>query len=374
MKRNADIVIIGGGIQGTSLLYHLAERGISNVQLIEMDMLGSGATGRSAAWVMHQQFFPENTQLTLISMKEYLGFKEKFGVDIGLMKSGSIQMGSYEMISEMKSRAEFQISVGISTDVLDPKTMEKEIPFVNFSDVGIGLYCEDDCRVDPHAVMTAYVNHAKNKGAEVDLKTKATNILVKGDKVVGVETTSGIINTNLVVNAAGFRADEVGKWVGLKIPLRKSVNHEIITEETSILDRAYPLLEILVGEIIYVSYAGPKFNQASIGIGDWETFGNDQTSDLPRLVSECGEAFNFRLPKFFDLNIVRHYAGIRPMSPDGFPILGPVDGLDGYINDCCWGGDGVAHGPAGGIIVSELITGAKQSIDMQPFLFSRFAK
>lgn len=374
MKKKADIVIIGGGIQGTSLLYHLVERGITNVQLVEMDMLGAGATGRSAGWVLHQQSSPINTQLTLLSMKEYSSFEEKFGVDIGFINPGCIQMGSYDMISEMASRAEYQKSLGIAIDILDTQTMQKEIPFVNYSDIGIGLFGKDDCKVNPHAVVSAYVNYSKKHGAIVDLKTTATNIITKGDKVVGVETTSGTISTPLVVNAAGFRANEVGKWLGLEIPIHKSVNHEVITEPTNILNRPYPLLEILVGEYFYVSYAGPKLNQASIGIGDWETTSNDQIADLPRVVKEFGAAFEHRLPQFSDLKIVSHYAGIRPMSPDGLPILGSVDGLEGYINDCCWGGDGVAHGPAGGIIMSELITGSRLSVDMNSFLFSRFAR
>lgn len=380
MKKTADVVIIGGGIQGTSLLFYLTERGICNVQLIEMNQIGDGATSRSAAWVMHTQDLEQNIHLTKISMREFLQYGDKLGVDIGLKQpgrvhqgAGSLSIGTKDYEADMRRRAALQRSHDIPTDILTAEDIKRAVPFINVSDVGVGLYCQDDAIVDPHSIMYAYIKRAKARGAQVAIGVRATGILLESQRVVGVETTAGRISAPVVVNAAGFRAREVGESVGISIPLCNSVRHELITAPTPILDGHFPLIEVLAPEEMYIGYVGTRGNQAMIGIGRWEPGDFEQRPNLFRLVEEFGDALRHRFPELYELEIVNHWAGIRPLSPDGYPVLGPVENISGYVNDCCWGGDGVAHAPAGGVLVSGYIAEARDMpMSIEPFLLKRF--
>jgi sarcosine oxidase subunit beta len=379
MKTTADAVIIGGGIQGTSLLYYLTQRGMSNIKLLEMEEIGCGATSRSAAWVMHTQLHKLRTIMTKLSLAEYLQYKEKLGIDIGLIQpgklnygAGSLQVGTIDLEIAMREQANIQRSLDIPADILDADQVKKAVPFMNTDDIGIGLYCEEDGIVNPHSIMYGYIEQAKKRGADVQIGVRATNIKLKNQRVIKVETNADPIWTPIVINAAGFRACEVGSWINIKIPLCNSKRHELITEPTPILDGHFPLIEVLAPEEVYIGYVGENGNQAMIGIGRWTPENFSQEPELLRLMSEFGDALKYRFPDIAELRCVNKWAGIRPLSPDGIPVLGPVEGVDGYINDCCWGGDGVAHAPIGGLLLSAFITGVELPMNLEPFLLKRF--
>src|SRR5262249_17414998 len=160
--------------------------------------------------------------------------ENKFGVDIDLRIKGILSLGPKEMQDELLKQATLQKSFGIPADVLEASEILKIAPFVNTADIGIGLYCKDDAIFDPYPIVQAYAKHAKLRGAKILEGVKASAILIKNRRVVGVATSIGTISTPIVVNAAGAWAGKVGKWAGINIPLRNSVRHQLITEPSSI--------------------------------------------------------------------------------------------------------------------------------------------
>lgn len=387
MKTNADAVIIGGGIQGASALYHLAEAGMHNVQLVEMDSLGSGTTRYTASWFVLQSRLEPNIRLSQESLRDFLSFEDKFGVNIDFRQIGSLSINTIENKNAMHELADYQRSLGVPIDILSPEEIKTIAPFLNVEDIGIGMFCKEDGLVDTFAVLNTYVSHAKKLGAEVQEGVKATGILLQKNKVVGVKTTGGIIHTPIVVNAAGIYDKLVAGWVGIDLPTIKAIRHTLFTEPTNLIPKNMTLIEILNPQVIYI---GGESGAAKYSVGLDETGSFAHVPDLPGLVDKYGDSLVYRMPEIAQLRIKNCIAGIRSLPANkvnienvsgqrlsqvgrSLPILGPVDGIDGYFNDCAWGGLGVAHSPAGGNLIAQLITKKNNlSINIDPFLLKRY--
>jgi glycine/D-amino acid oxidase-like deaminating enzyme len=388
VKKNADAVIIGGGIQGASALYHLTEAGMKNVQLVEMDRVGSGTTRYTASWFVLQSRLEPNIRLSQLSLREFLSFEDKFGVNIDFRQIGSLSINTIENEKAMLELAEYQRSFGVPIDILSPAEIKSIAPFLNVQDIGIGLFCKEDGLVDTFAVLNTYIGQAKKLGATVDEGVRATGVMLQGNKVVGVETTGSIIHTPIVVNAAGIYDKVVAGWVGLDLPTIKAIRHTIFTEPTNLLPENMTLIEILNPQVIYI---GKESGAAKYSVGLDETESFAHVPDLPGLLDKYGNSLVYRMPEIAQLGIKKCIAGIRSLpiskvsigSGSGrsvsqvgrsLPILGPVDGIDGYFNDCAWGGLGVSHAPAGGKLMAELITKKSNlNISIDPFLLRRYS-
>ena len=214
MKSIAKVVIIGGGIQGISLAYHLARRGLTDVCLVEMKTLGSGSSGRSAAIIGHA-FPTENAlPLTELSFAALMRFQDELDADPGYEPIGCLLLAGAQGAPELRRRHALLQSKrspelaegGIDSHLVDRETISRLTPGLSLEGIEVGLYGPRDGGIDPHSIMMAYTHHARRLGVEFAEGVKATGLQIEGDRVMGVHTTAGCIATNRVVNAAGFRA------------------------------------------------------------------------------------------------------------------------------------------------------------------------
>jgi len=379
MKKNAKVVIIGAGIQGLSVAAHLALEEITDVIVLEMGQLvGGGETARTASMLMFQVHEGQEAKahLSLLSIPEYRKFNETFpdsNIDIGLRQCGSILYATNEAAArKLREQGAAQNEKGILTETLTSVELKKRLPILNVSDIIAAIYCPDDGYLDVSAVISGYKNYAKKQGVDIATGVTAIGILLKEDQVIGVQTTKGLIKTPFVVNAAGALADKVGNWVNLKIPLSNTVRSIWVTEEIPNLGTV-PILEDISSEW----YLRPEGKQLLVGVGPV-----DQTTeeirnlhqDIPaRHRDDCREFILYRVPGLANVEFIKGWAGIRPLTPDQLPIIGPVPEVKGFINCCGWSGHGIAHAPVAGRLVAELIThGKTDTLDITPFLLSRF--
>lgn len=371
MRNTADVVIIGGGIAGVSALYYLVEGGINNILLVEMDRIASGTTGHTSAFVTLQEPSDLGTRMSLVSYPEFCSFMDKFEVDIGFKIKGTLSLDIAKNSKNLHHRAKFQNSIEVPTEILSREDILSIAPFLNLSDVDIGLFCREGGPIDPHPYIYALIKHAKSSGAEIREEVKATNILIENGRVIGVDTTHGTVFTNTVVNAGGIYASEIGKWINIDIPLTNALRHTIRTEPCkSVIPQNIPMIEILNPEEIYIETKAHSLD-FSLGFDITNTFTHH--SNIEALFNKYGNAILFRMPLMEKLGVQSCEAGIRSMTPDDLPILGPVEAVSGYINDCGWGGSGVSLAPAGGKIISEFILGTNNlPISIEPFLLKRF--
>ncbi len=369
MKRAADVVIIGGGIQGISLAYHLAKQGVSDVCLLEMNTLGSGSSGRSAAIIGFAFPTEKSLPLTQLSYAALMRFEEELDADPGYEPIGCLLLASMQGAPELRRRHALLQNLGLESYLLDHDEISRLTPGLNLEDVEVGLYNPNEGNVDPHFMMMAYAQQARRLGTAFCEEARATGLAIDAGLVSGVHTTEGTIATPCVVNAAGFRARMVAAWAGMDLPIINIKRHIFFTEAVPIYSRSIPFTYDLEGPW-YMRREGPGL---LVGMGAVESDEEDPQVDWSFL-DAVGEYTMHRAPALADAGIKGGWAGLRPLTPDDDPILGPAPHLQGFWNDCGWGGHGIMHAPAGGMVLAEWIAeGKTTSADVTCFAADRFA-
>lgn len=369
MKTRADVVIIGGGIQGTSVAYHLAKLGVHDIVLVEADIIGSGSSGRSAAMILLQMSREMTIRMSLESFKEYMSFADEFGADIGYKPTGYLHLATEGVADQLRAEVDLQHRFGVPTEVLSAADVARVVPPVNVEDIVLGSICWQDGVIDPHSVMQAYVQRARLLGAEIDEQVQATGIVVEQGRVTGVQTTAGLISTPIVVNAAGPRAVQVGAWVGLDLPIRNFKRTIFVTDRFDAVPENMPFVMDLSVEW----YFRKEGKGILMGMGLEESTTFEPQLEWEFLDTMTRHALH-RAPVLANARVMRGWAGLRSLTPDDYPILGPVLNVAGFINNCGWGGHGVMHAPVGGQLIAELIAnGETSTMDLAPFRLERFA-
>lgn len=366
----ADAVVIGGGIIGASTIYHLAKLGLHNCVIIEQNSLGSGTTAYSASWITLQKSSELKIRMTQVSFKEFEELNQD--IPIGLQRKGSLSINTVDAVEKETSQAKLQNELGVPTEIWSKEQIFEAAPILNVTDIGIGRYCPLDGLVDASATLHAYIKKAKKLGARVIEGAKAINILIEGDRVVGVETHLGRIQTPIVVNAAGIYAKEVAAFVGLDLPLSHDLSHNVYTDPINDIPETMPLIEVLAPVVMYI---GARGKLADYTIGRFEPEGFAHKPQLEKLIEQYYDDLFYRCPSIAKAPIRECVAGIRTKTPDDLPIIGPISQIVGYINNCGWAGRGVMHAPiAGKLAALNAIGETHDSIDIGPFLAERFER
>lgn len=362
------MVIVGAGIQGLSCAYHLATLGVSDIVVLEAEGVGAGSSSRSASMVMLQREDASKIALSVFSYLRYQRFREEFGVDPEFNRIGFLSVVPASVAALAEKRARTRQLLGVPTQILTPTEIAELCPIVNVDDIPFGVYGPDDGYINVPAVLTALETEVRRRGVDLRVGVAATAIHAPKGKVESVDTAEGRVYCEHVVNAAGAAAKQVASWVGLDLPIenrRRSIL--ILPPVPGVKDRS-PMVEDAQEEYYY----RPDNEGILFGLG------KDVTSEISRTVDSevLSRARGFarhRFPPLQEMQPVKGWSGLRPLTPDGRPIIGPVDEVLGYVNCCGWGGEGIQHAPAGGQLVSEVIAlGRAESLDITPFLYRRF--
>jgi sarcosine oxidase, subunit beta len=368
MQKMAEVVTIGGGIQGLSLAYHLARRGLTDVCLLEMDALGSGSSGRSAAIIGHA--FPSENCLPLVQLSyaAFMRFEEELGFDPDYEPIGCLLIGGTEGAPALRRRHALLRELGIESELVDPAAISELTPGLHLDDIEIGIYSASEGCLEPHSIMMAYAHHGRRLGTRILEDVEATGLEIVGDRVVGVKTSAGPIATACVVNAAGARARAVAAWAGMDLPITNIKRHIFCTGPVA----AYPNSIPFTYEVELPWYMRREGPGLLIGMGNAETDELDPQVDAPFLEEVIDHSLH-RAPVLIDAGIQSGWAGLRPITPDDDPILGPAPHLAGFFNHCGWGGHGIMHAPAGGQIMAEwILDGEPTCVDTRSFRADRF--
>lgn len=365
---SADLVIIGAGIQGTSIAYHLARKGMTDVIVLEMNTIGSGSSGRSASMITYHSFQETRLDLIRISGEAYRCFEAELGADPGYEPIGSLRLVGEEQ-ARKPPYSDVPSEFGTPSQILEYREIERLVPGLALDDIAFGLYNEDDGHLDPHSIYSAYATTARRLGTKIIEGVKATGLKVQQGRVIAVKTTEGTIGTPRVVNAAGFRARYVGSWANLRLPIVNLKRHIFyITQPQLLASRSIPFVHDLIADWY--------FRQEGKGLimGMGETPSDEENPKVDwSFLEEMIEQALYRAPALAEQQVIRGWAGLRSVTPDGNPILGEAPALSGFFNCCGWGGHGVMHAPAGGLLTAELIVdNGTTSGDITPFRVERF--
>ncbi len=375
MSAIADVVIIGGGIVGSSIAYHLAERGCAGVLIIEREeKQGLGSTSKSMGGVRAQFATEINIQMSLYAIECFANFEELTGQTADYRAHGYLFCATTAAhLNYLKENQAKQRAFGLKdAEMVSREEIVKMVPQLIADDIIGGAYCPTDGFVDPHGVLTGFAKRAKERGVRIWLNTEVTGISVENGEVTGVKTTNGEVSTRNVVNAAGPWAAGIAQMAGVELPVTPLRRQIVKTQRCDFLPAKFPM-------VIDMS-SGFHFRREGEAIlmawpDDEETYGFKTAFTHDFLEKILTHAIN-RVPQFVDLpvNPKQCWAGMYEVSPDHHAIIGAAPGVKGLFFANGFSGHGVMHSPATGRITADLILGQPSFVDPAPLRVERFAE
>jgi sarcosine oxidase, subunit beta len=375
--QTAEVVIIGGGIVGSSIAWHLTHAGCKNVLVIERESSqGKGSTGKSMGGVRAQFSTPVNIQMSLYSIPFYARFEEVVGYPADYRPQGYLFLATKDShLAYLRDNFARQQELGLTTArLLSADVIRAMLPQLRSDDIVGGSFCSTDGFVDPYSVMNGFMAAAVEHGATLWKQTEVTGITRDQQGVFSVETTRAPISTRTVVNAAGAWAAQIAKFVGLDLPVEPLRRMLVPSEPFSEFPHSSPMvIDMSTG-----FHFRPEGRGFLLAWNDPEETPGYKTDFEPSFIEKILMHAADRVPAFENLpvNPKRAWAGLYEMTPDHHCILGPVDAIPGFFLANGFSGHGVMHSPATGKILADLILHGKTNVvdDVSVLSFERFAR
>jgi sarcosine oxidase subunit beta len=376
VTKSAEVVIVGGGIVGSSIAYHLTDQGCSNVLVLEREAhQGLGSTGKSMGGVRAQFATKVNIQMSLYSIPFLARFEELTGHPSGYRPQGYLFVASCERHLEyLRANQARQVELGFEqVESLKPEDVLSIVPQLRADDVVGGSFCSTDGFVDPYSVMNGFAARAVERGARIEKGVEVTAILWDDSGVVGVETRRGRVQTRTVVNAAGPWAAQVARMACVQLPVEPLRRMLVPTEPFPQIAHEAPMtIDMATGFHFRPEGLGLllAWNDPDEKPGFKTTF---DSAFVEKILMRAVE----RVPCFEDLQVnpARGWAGLYEMTPDHHAILGPVPQVPGLFLANGFSGHGVMHSPATGKILADLIlNGTSSLVDARALSVERFAE
>jgi sarcosine oxidase subunit beta len=370
LPKSAQVVIVGGGVMGASIAYHLAERGMKDILLLERDkFFGQGATGRCAGGVRYQFATEVNVRLSIASLPMLKRFEEELGWAIDYIKCGYLfLLTNQKDVAAFQRNVAMQNRLNVQTEWLEGDYIRQRLPMMELEDVLAGTFNPEDGIVDPNGVVMGYISAAQRLGVTALTEVEVTGIQVQNGRISEVETTLGAVSTPLVVNAAGPWAGRVADLAGLQIPLIPLRRQWFTTTPLPMIPEDFPFV-IDFAQSLYFHREGKGL---LIGMSNpAEAPGFNQAVDPDWEISNI-EAAAARLPLLEHARLVSRVAGLYEVTPDAHPIYGETP-IDGFYLCTGFSGHGFMHGPISGVIMAEIILdGKSETIDVSMLDLQRF--
>jgi sarcosine oxidase subunit beta len=243
MVKRADVVIIGGGIVGVAIAYHLAQRKLRNAVLIERGFLGEGSTGLCAGGIRTQFSTGINIRFSQESLAFWTHFENQTGVDLEFRQTGYLFLSTGSQSWDLFQRnLRLQRSYGLPVELLHSEEIRHRWPFIRWDDLLGGTFCALDGYAGPHEALTGMIRTARREGIQIYEQTEVVGLHVKAGRVRGAKTTGGDIETGVVVNAAGPWASTVAKMAGVDIPVTPIRRQLFATTPFDLSDEPIPLV------------------------------------------------------------------------------------------------------------------------------------
>lgn len=375
----AQVVIIGGGVGGTSIAYHLTKLGWQDVLLVEKHELTAGSTWHSAGLVGQMRSDANLTRMMHYSTDLYRNLKAETGQDTSWREVGGIRLASSaERMEETKRLVGMARSFGVPMELISPKEAQDMFPLMDIKGVVGAAYTPNDGSIDPTGLTNALAIGAKNRGAKIFTNTTVTAINIRNGRVHEVVTDKGAIKTEVVVNASGMWGREIGKMVGLSLPVVPMAHLYIMTKPIEGVTNKFPNLrdpDLLVywrEEVGGLITGGYERQPATFGMNgipkdfkfqllppDWERF-------TPLMENSIR-----RVPAIENAEVVRLLNGPEGFTPDGEFLLGPTS-VKGFWVACAFCAHGLAGAGGIGKVMAEWIVDGNPEWDMWRLDVRRF--
>ena len=374
MSQTADAVVIGGGVNGASIIYALAARGV-NAVLVEKGALASGASGRSSALVRMHYTNEWDARLAWASFPVFRNWTELMGGPGVFTRSGFVNVVAPEFAERLHRNVEMLKGLGVNTTAITAAELLELQPFANVDDIGAAAYEPESGYANPAETVEGFRRRATELGARVLQWTEVTRVVRRESRVTGVETSAGRIDAGSVIVAAGAWSRRLCAEIGLELPARPKAIDTVAVARPP---------ELAKGHMVFIdNVQGNYFRPESGGLTlvgvpcqEWDIDPDTLGTGLPPEAAGVGaQLLTHRIPAMERATLSRGYRAFDGYSADRHAILGRVDGIDGLYLATAFSGSGFKIAPAVGACMAELvIEGRAKTVDIEPFSIRRFAE
>jgi len=377
-NNTADVIIIGAGVHGASLAFHLAQRGVKAL-ILEKKFVAAGATGRSSGLVRMHYDVKQDSELAWVSYNYFRNWKDMVStstaLSAGFKRTGFLQFVARDDVEKMSANVKMHQEIGIPVTLVKADDVKRLAPTFVIDDIQLAAFESESGYADPTGTTNAFINAAKEKGTRLIQDCAVTGIIVSGGKVKGVETTQGRFDAPMVVNAAGAWAGKLNQLAGLDLPYDTWRHDTMFVARPREIGPEHPTVIDFSNEMYFRPDAG---NLTLVGLEDGNPLGESPDNDTDHAKSgfvERGiDRICKRIPLMENGGLHSAHGGYDGITPDQHPMLGAI-GPDGFFLDCGHSGTGFKISPAVGLCMSELILdGKSKTVDISIYRPQRFAE
>jgi sarcosine oxidase subunit beta len=369
LPERAGVVVVGGGVIGTSIAFHLAEAGVPDVVLIERDELGAGSTSKAAGGVRAQFSDALNIQLGARSLRAFADFGARPGQEIDFQQVGYLFLLSRQQdVAAFERSIELQNQLGVPSRLIDPGEAKRLSPPIDTDGLLAAAFSPDDGLATPEAVVQGYAAGARRHGAHLQTACELLDVRLRGEVIQAVVTSKGVVETPALVCAAGAWSRQVGAMVGVDLPVTPYRRQVLLTEPVPELPQHLPMT-IDFASSVYFHREGPGLLMG-MSLEDEPPGFNLARDDawIPRLA----EVLAGRAPSLVDIGIAGGWAGLYEVTPDHNALIGETPRPARLLYATGFSGHGFLQGPAVGEVVRDLFVGRKPPVDVAPLAVDRF--
>jgi sarcosine oxidase, subunit beta len=371
----ADFVIVGAGVMGTSIAYHLAKRKAGKIVVIDKDHVGRGASGRSSALVRMHYTFPPEVQLAVKSLEMFQNWPDITGQAGDFRRTGFVQLVPSKEAALLRANVEMQRGHGVNVELLTPEELRKLEPDWRVDDVSVAAYEPDSGYGDGAGVANDFLAKARELGVEYRPRTRVTEFLVRGARVAGVATDHGDIHAGVVVAATGQWSKALFAHAHVDLPIETEYHEVAILKNPPGMKGGG---SACIDSIICVYFRSEGHDKTLVGAFTGEA--NPDPENFPQKASQeslgaLADIACKRIPQLENAELVRGITGVYDVTPDSRALLGEIPQVPGLYVAAGFSGMGFKISPAIGLVMSELLLdGQATTVDISAFRLNRFAE
>ena len=373
LRDSYDVVIVGAGVHGLSTAYYLAKQGVTDIAVLDKGYVGGGASARSTAIVRANYLTVDGIPFFRESLKLYEGLALELDFNLMFNQTGRLDIGHAEStVYALRQRVELNKLLGVDSRLIGPEEIKELVPVIDLREgkhlpVMAALYHPPAGTVRHDAVVWGYGRGSDRLGVEIHPFTEVTGLLRSGDRITGVETPKGTVNAGTVVSATAGWTSIISGMAGVELPIVTYPLQAFVTEPLKpFMDRV-----ISSGNLHVYIYQTDR-GEIVIGgpVDPYPTYSHRSTLNM---LEELARFAVELVPSLRDVKVMRQWTGICDMTPDYAPVMGEVEGLEGFVLNAGWGTWGFKAAPIAGKCIAELVATGKTPALIEPFGLSRFA-
>ena len=372
LRDRYEVVIIGAGVHGLGTAYYLGKLGVKDVAVLDKGYVGGGASARSTAILRANYLTPEGIPFFRDSLKLYEELSGELDFNLLFSQTGRMDLGHTDSaVFGLRQRAEWNQILGVDSRIIRPEQIKRLVPALDLREgkhlpILAALYHPPGGVIRHDAVVWGYGRGAARLGAEIHPFTEVTAISRRNGRVTGVETSAGHIDANYVISATAGWSSTIAAMVELELPIVTHPLQAMVTEPLK------PFLDVSISSANLHAYVYQTDRGEVViggGVDHYATYSHRSTlHTLEELAAHTLEM----LPCLREVKVLRQWTGLCDMSPDYAPILGPVEGVEGFLLSCGWGTWGFKAAPIASKSMAELVVTGEAPELIRPFALSRF--